>query len=212
MKNILNFNDYINESYLKGGRQPLYHFTSSYHLEKILESDLLRPSKPVKKTHGHEKSISLTRFIGYKDTLGLLIKLNYDKLLNNGYRSYPIDEVGWTGVKRKKKVNFNKSNFNTIKSGKKGTAHNLNLPKEPIMETEFEERIYKPIQKLGKYIIDIYILSSYENRMKHSLKKFLIKYPHIKIYSNKEGDYENNHNNIDITDWITKPISKPVLI
>jgi hypothetical protein len=40
---IKKFEDFINESYLRGGRQPLYHYTS--RLSEILGSDKLKTSR-----------------------------------------------------------------------------------------------------------------------------------------------------------------------
>lgn len=196
---VKNFYEFINESYLKGSRAPLFHFTS--RLKEILKSDKLKVSKPSRSTH-KEKSISLTRNIDYQDVLRYYcIELDSDKLYNNGYVSYPVDELGWSGVKLKHKGNYIKSNFDSIKKGKRGTKHNLNLPKgsDIVLETEFEERIYKDINNIGKYIIAIYINIRHSIFMEsdiEEIKNFLTKYPHIKILKVINNDFRNT---IEIT-------------
>jgi len=205
---IKKFEDFINEAYLKGGRQPVYHFTSTYGLQGILESDILKTSKPSRQSHGYDKSISLTRSIYYGDSLNdFCLELDSDRLLRDGYKIYPVDEWAWKGGKPNKVAikdfNFIKSNFPEVKSGKRGTKHGLDLPKNPILETEFEERIYKNVENIGKYIIKIYISDS---KMKYLVSpdltsyhvifaKYLEKYPHIEIYDSISRS-SNNITNI----------------
>jgi hypothetical protein len=181
---IKKFLDFVNEAYLKGGRQPIYHFT--YRLYEIIKSDELRASKPARASHGYDKSISLTRNIYYTGSYNICIELNYDELLKHGYRSYPIDEWAWEKGKINtwaiKNRNFGKANFPAVKAGKRGTKHNLDLPKEPALETEFEERIYKNIENLGKFILKIFINSKIGKPEYATLKDYLEKYPHIEIF------------------------------
>jgi len=183
---IKKFIDFVNESYLRGGRQPVFHFTSKYGLRGILGEDILKTSKASRGTHGKEKSISLTRSIDYSDSrLDFCIELDSDLLLKDGYKLYPVDEWAWKegkpNISAIKNHNFIKSNFPAIKSGKRGTKHGLDLPKNPILETEFEERIYKDVKNIGKYIINIYVGKGFDD-FQETFSKYLQKYPHIEIY------------------------------
>ena len=60
---IKSFIEFIDESYLSGSRQPLYHLTG--RLQSILLTDLLKCGKPSRPSHGNFNSISLTRNIDY---------------------------------------------------------------------------------------------------------------------------------------------------
>ncbi len=200
---IKNFYDFTNEAYLEGGRAPIYHFTYSHKLPNILADDELKTSKPSRQSHGHDKSISLTRNIDYFEKSGFCFELDADKLRIFGYKIYPVDEWAWKEGKPNldaiRRFNFCKSNFAEVKSGKRGTKHKLDLPKDPILETEFEERIYKNIKNLGKYILKIYI--SYDINDKY-LKDYLRKYPHIRVYKILNNNIRFGA--IDVTDEILK--------
>lgn len=190
---ILKFKEFVNESYLEGSRAPIYHYTSLYNLNGILDSDLLKMGRMVREPKNNRMAIALTRnpyftHDGYVRESPRIV-LDLDKLKNDGIISYPVDEIG---IAQKQSDgnhtdNFSKSGFSNIKSGKRGTAHNLDLPKDYIMEIEFEERIYQNIKNLGKYIISIEFASSVElnDETKYELGKYLEKYPHIKV--NKYG-------------------------
>lgn len=209
---IKKFIDFINEAYLKGGRQPIYHFT--YRLYEIIKSDELRTSEPARASHNHEKSISLTRNIYYTGSYNTCIELNYDELIKYGYRSYPIDEWAWVKGKVNdwavKKHNLGKANFPAVKAGKRGTKHNLDLPKEPMLETEFEERIYKDIKNLGKFILKIFISNKIGESEYATLKNYLEKYPHIEIFKiGKDIRFDVKNITNDILEYkITKKIQK----
>lgn len=187
---IKKFLEFISESYLLGGRSPLYHNTSM--LKSILKSDSLKMSKPSCSSHGKKKSISLTRNILYFEYMvdgmsDYIIKLDTDKLIIDGYYPYPVDEWAWLDGKPNiyitKNNSYGKSNFPAIKQGKRTLKHNLDLPtdKNYGLGIEYEERIFKNINNLGKYIISISIVGDY-NRMNY-INDYLKKYPHIKIYS-----------------------------
>lgn len=194
---IKKFDDFVNESYLKGSRQPLYHYTSNYGITKILSDDLLKTSL-VSRPKG-TKAICLTRNPYFTHDGGVKtsprIVLDYDKLIRDGYRSHPVDEIGIAarGMDR----NLIKSNFKEIKSGTRGTKHGLDLPKNPKLETEFEERIYKDIKNLGNYIISI-DFTKIPNSI-NEIKSYLDKYPHIIV---NVYDSENRHKVTDITNKI----------
>lgn len=209
---ILKYKQFIKEAYLSGSKQPLYHFTRN--LTKILETDLLKRSIPTEETHGYDKSISLTRNVDYSDLLTwFYLELDTDKLFNDGIKSYPVDESGWTSVSHKVSDNkTQKSNFDSVKSGLRGTKHNLNLPnvREVMLETEFEERIYKDIPNLGKYIISIGINNNFISEdfiIKYNtlFNNYLEKYPQIKIF---EFDNKNHRSKKDITYKFKEEISK----
>lgn len=203
---IQTFVDFIEESYLGGSRQPLYHLT--YRLVYILDSDLLKCGKPSRATHGKDKSISVTRNIDFShDGAGIseIIELDADKLIRAGIRPYPADEIG-SVTKQDKTRNFSKSNFDEVKSGKRGTKHGLDLPTDPVLETEFEERIFQDIPNLGRYMMSINLQRSNSNRnrafrnraleIESKISEYLKKYPHIKVF---EYDPENRRKRTDIT-------------
>jgi hypothetical protein len=45
---VKRFIDFVNESYLKGGRQPLYHYTFTHRLTSIIETDTLKMGNPAR--------------------------------------------------------------------------------------------------------------------------------------------------------------------
>ena len=198
---IKKFLDFITESYLEGSRQPLYHLT--YRLVYILDSDLLKCGKPSRATHGKDKSISVTRNIDFSHDGALIseiIELDADKLIRAGIRPYPADEIG-SVTKNDKTRNFSKSNFDEVKSGKRGTKHGLDLPTDPVLETEFEERIFQDIPNLGRYMMSINLQRPNSNRnraleVESKISEYLKKYPHIKVF---EFDPENRRKKTDIT-------------
>jgi hypothetical protein len=201
---IKKFIEFIDESYLSGSRQPLYHITS--RLQAILVTDLLKCGRPSRASQGNDKSISLTRNIDFTHTDDDIIELDNDKLRKYGIKSYPVDEWAWKDGKRYhdiSKYNFSKSNFKEVKAGRRGTKHNLNLPKEPILETEFEERIYQDIPNLGKYLISLNFTRELNIDQNRIVSDYLKKYPHIKIYLMDEN---NRRKRTEITSkFILKP-------
>lgn len=196
---IQTFVEFIDESYLKGSRQPLYHLT--YRLGAILDSDLLKCGKPARSTHGKDRSISVTRNIDFSHdgaNLSEIIELDADKLMRAGIRPYPADELG-SVIKQNKSMNFSKSNFDEVKSGKRGTKHGLDLPTRPTLETEFEERIFQDVPNLGRYVMSINLeinkLHGYPE-LKNKISEYLKKYTHIKVF---EFNQENRRKRTDIT-------------
>ena len=163
----------------------------------------MRCGKPTRVTHGKDKSISVTRNIDFShDGAGIseIIELDADKLMRAGIRPYPADELG-SVIKQDKTRNFSKSNFDEVKSGKRGTKHGLDLPTDPVLETEFEERIFQDIPNLGRYIMSINLERSNSNRnraleIESKISEYLKKYPHIKVF---EYDPENRRRRTDIT-------------
>jgi hypothetical protein len=208
---IKKFNDFVLEelAYLSGHRQPLYHFTSALNL--ILRTDLLKMGTPARGSFGKTKSISVTRNVDFSDAPDTFIELDYTKLYNNGYKALPVDEWAWDrkGIRNPqvKTHNMNKSKFAEVVAGKRGTKHGLeNLPKMQGfygLETEFEERFFTDIKDLGKYIISINFPVSNEDGVKDTeIRKYLEKYPHIKVYN---IDKDNHRKKVEITDKYTNP-------
>ena len=185
--NIKKFNDFVNESYLKGGRQPIYHYTHA--LGQVLESDKLKTSSVARPRN--TKAICFTRTPyfthdgSFTDHHGTYLALDYDKLRIDGYNIYPIDELGIAFRQLKgfkgNEYKLGKADIRSIEAGR-GPRHNLKLP-NPILEREFEERCYEDIDNLGKYLISINFASgsSAFEINKDILIKYLEKYPHIKI-------------------------------
>jgi len=199
---IKRFLDFVNESYLKGGRQPLYHYSRRPGIIGIINDDVLKMGS-VARPRG-SKAICLTRS-PYFTHDGVAkasprIVLNHDKLKNDGYNSLPVDEIGIAGNKSKHSGNFTKSKFDNIKSGKRPVPNGLDLPKPGWMglEVEFEERIYSDIKDIGKYIIS-FEFAKESDIPKGDLINYLEKYPHIVI-----NLYDSNKRNtvVDITDKI----------
>lgn len=128
----------------------------------IIKSDVLNTSIP--SFPKDTKSISLTRNIAYDDCVtGTRFALDYDKLAANGYLSKPFDEVGYAlgSVKSDKFKDYRKYKRQDI----------TNMP------FESEERIYKDVKNLGKYIIYIDVQSiKYNGEL---LTDYIKKYPHI---------------------------------
>lgn len=178
MNNLYSFIEFISESYLEGSRQPLYHVTNS--LLAIIKNDTLKTHEPAHKMK-NMLSISLTRSDSYLGDYGFDNKyrlvLDSDKLKNSGYNSYSSDELGSMGGR-----NHNVQKWNYFIRHPK---HNLNLPKSKDknnMQIEYEERIYKDINNLGKYIIYIDILHTGDiKNITSEILYYLEKYPHIKI-------------------------------
>lgn len=198
---VKTFQEFVNEAYLEGSRQPLYHYTFLSRLSSIIESNILKMGTPARPRGS--KAICLTRNPYFShDGVGLecRISLDYDKLKNDGYRSHPFDEVG-TVTKDTKNINFIKSNFPSIKQGKRNIQHGLDLPKIGTgLEVEFEERIYKDIKNIGKYIISIDFSNESTALRLSVLDRYLEEYPHIKI---KVFDEKYKSQTKDITNKIT---------
>lgn len=169
------------EKYLESNYSPLYHYTRS-SLEKILESDQLIKKPPFKGVD----CVCVTRSPIYKLDFNVSprLKLDQNKLRLDGYTSIPIDEFSGDKKSLNRKIGKNKS-----------------YTDDNTTEWEFEERIYKDIKNLGKYIISIQFPKRDENRDSYFfglsgkryypkdfveldvVKNYLIKYPHIILES-----------------------------
>ena len=179
------------ESYLQGQRAPLYHFTNN--LYKLIQDDILNLGQPTYPKN--IKAICLTRFPGYGEAKGSdRLQLDTNKLIKAGFKPKPIAEIG-TGIsnrlKRASREDFEnnpkiKSFLNYSKPFQQGITftHGVNYPdfdKSIPIEFEFEERIYKPIPNIGKYIdfIDLYRQPTPESFK--ILTEYVKKYPHIVV-------------------------------
>src|SRR6266403_24771 len=99
MKHVKSFTEHLNESYLKGSKQPLYHWTSK--LEGVITSNLLKLNTPA---YGYLddngetiKSISFTRsrYYSMDGMRSVRLVFDSDKLKNDGYTNKPFDEVAY---------------------------------------------------------------------------------------------------------------------
>lgn len=181
------------ESYLKGGHQPLYHITRN--LLNILKDDILKTSK----TADSENAICFTRSstydLDYGDIQSRLV-LDYDKLEKDGYVSHPYDGQGVFGTKHLPKKDKKLKYLNKINYKWRPPKHNLNLPEtdNDDFSWEYEERIYKDIYNLGKYLIAIDLDEKVYKKYKIELEKYIEKYPHIKLVKLINNKYWNRNN------------------
>lgn len=181
------------ESYLSGSRQPLFHYTNS--LKAIIETDTLKIQKPSFSEDG-VNSISLTRTEVYNDKSGgCRFVLDTDALIRDGYKPIPVDEVGIAAKmgniklkdELKKAAHIVRHTASNIVFDDKNKKH----PKFKRMEYDFEERIYKDIKNLGKYILYIdFYHQSYIDKYKKLLLGYKEKYPQIKF---RIMDYSEKH-------------------
>jgi hypothetical protein len=111
---LYKFADFVNESYLDGGRQPLYH--STHYFINILDSDKLKISKPAFDVNRRE-SISLSRSRTFSSYGDKKFMLNVDSLIRDGYVPKPFDEIGSAILSKGGKGNYyTKSNPKVKKS------------------------------------------------------------------------------------------------
>lgn len=201
---IYNFNDFVNESYLKGGRQPLYHGTKN--LGKVLETDMLKTNKPAFDKQNSD-TISFSRSKFYTDYDRIRLMLDADLMYEDNYRPEPVDEVGMALVKTGKVNDPTYAGFTKSNIASKKTHYKLNIPPvKPLinMEQEYEERLYKNLDNLGKYIIEIIFRDKDTvKEYKKELDAYLKKYPHILI-TNPKGQviYEPEKKELGIKDVV----------
>ena len=182
------------ESYLVGARQPLYHFT--FNLKSILKTNTIIAQKGFYPDRT-KKAICLTRFKGYSGASGNeRICLDTNLLIKHGYKPYPIDEYGHAFnfyvkkhinsevEKNKKKVYHFKTISKPFTQGEK-TVHGIPKFENPMikipLEIEYEERIYKNIENVGKYILYIDVDENFFDSEKEILIEYVKKYPHILV-------------------------------
>jgi hypothetical protein len=177
---ILKFDAYF-ESYLNSGRHLLYHNT--WHLLSILREDLLKSGRNARGPRGvcFSRNINWVQDSYVEDR----IVLDSDLMIRLGYRPIPIQELMYSKYKdepRKDiKRNVWKGNLDWYRAGQRQAPHNIDsLPKGASMEIEFEERVLKDINEVGRFIVYIDIASKF--RLENSiLLDYLEKYPHIQV-------------------------------
>lgn len=178
------YKESILEKYLEGHKGPLYHYTLS--LGKILSNDQLKASPPAYGKSGKrkdkDKCICLTRSSGYSEHGNTRIVLDQNKLLKFGYKANPVDEIGIALTltnkhKAKKFIGYSKVNpiFKTINHGVKGLKTGTIAP----LEQEHEERIFKDINHVGRFIDYIDLPTHAFSHNRSELINFVKKYPHI---------------------------------
>lgn len=191
MKKLLNYNNYNNYNIINENRQDLYHITTSYRFKDIIKGDLLKVNEPAIQMYNKpKKSISVTRSNNYTDewrNVDIRIVLDNNKLYLHGYKSVPVDEVGvYKGYGKGQNVyNFSKKwNIDNLLRKSKHNIDSIEKPSKSGLELEFEERYFKNIKNLGKYIKFIdFSESEFERNKTNSnyLSEYLKEYPHIKI-------------------------------
>ncbi len=173
------------EKYLQSGRHLLFHNTFLSRLNQIIDSDTLKISKNVSRGPA---AICLSRNIGWTNdgSYECRIVLDSDTLLRNGHKSYPLqelmykkgDDIRKPGIEPKQ--NVWKGRLDWYQKGKRMAPHGIDgLPQNGIMETEFEERLLKDVDNIGRYIVYIDILS--EKDFTDNLISYVTKYSHIKV-------------------------------
>ena len=113
---MLNFKDFIEESYLESNFAPIYHFTNSYYLLTILRENILKVGWFDNPFFGKKiKIISFTRNnklnIGnYKIDLNVILCFDKNKMLLDGYRLYSYNYFIQSGNEYYPKSNVLRSN------------------------------------------------------------------------------------------------------
>lgn len=170
------------ESFLEGGYEPLYRYTPKFFEDEMIHDRMIRRIPCDEKSRErHEDGykakscICLTRSPEYSEYRCVRLKFDQNKLRIDGYKPKPIDEVG--GNIPNRKLGY--------KLARKFTISPTVLKKIDgcWLSWEFEERIYSDINKLGKYIMSIQVPDGKEYMFDDNseLKKYLEKYPHIKL-------------------------------
>ena len=167
------------ESYLKGGRSPLYHWIKG--LGNLIEKDTLYMGNPAMdkffrrhKNKDQIKSLSFSRSPNFSYG-SVRIVLDTDLLIRDGYIPKPFDEYNHGYKKSTKSLHYKKL---------KSVIHNLDkYEHDPIIndDEEYEERIYKDIKNIGKYILYIDSDSNNINIDGTDLINYIKKYPQIKV-------------------------------
>ena len=125
------------ESYLKSNFSPIYHLTNDYYLLEILKSNIISKGWTENPFFGKKiKIVSLTREpsfrLSFKEDSNIVIELDKNKMIMDGYRFIPYDFFIQSGKEDKPKSNTNR--------------------KQPF---EFEECLKSDITNIKKYIISV---------------------------------------------------------
>ena len=163
---IKQFFKFIEESYLKSNKAPLYHFTTLNGFLNIIENNIIRVGEYDNIFKGGNiKFISLTRegkldLNHYKIDIDIRLELDKNEL-SKKYKIIPYDFFIQSGKENKPKSNIKR--------------------KEPF---EFEEIILEDIKNIDKYIISVNFRndSIFDKPVGKILK--ILKHKNIKIYEN----------------------------
>lgn len=213
---LVTINNFINESYLKGGRHLLYHFTRSTYIKSILKDDTLKISR----TADDEQAICFTRSSYFQDhSSSIRIVLDSDLLKRYNYTAVPYDEIIKTISKDGTKISdfdefkgYSKSN---PKSYGRKTTHKISLKQDGFghmkgygdldgLEWEYEERVYKDIKNLGKCVVYLDLTERELNDNLELVKTYLDKYPHIEIVLFELDKLYDRRNIIDFKEYYEK--------
>lgn len=189
---IFTFEEFINESYLKSGRHLLYHYTRRF--VDVLKSDLLKTSQAA----DEKISISFTRSPYYREhSSAFRLVLDSDELKKHGFNVVPYDEVGNIVIKHKRGKSEKFKDYSKVNPYFKGkhVINNVGIKPSKLndispMEWEYEERIFKNIPNLGKYLVAIDVSEEYIKDYVNIIKEYLDKYPHIEVTLLKENLYD----------------------
>lgn len=177
---ILKFDEFslLSEKYLETGKQPLFHKTRLGIATKIISEDRLKTTTD---SWSKGEFISFTRNINlrhYNDNV--IFEIDVDKLKSR----YKMDSINIPGYVLSKKHRKGKDPNDKFKRYGKGEPYFLD-----IVYDESEERVYKNIENLGKYIKNIYL--TIPNFIEHKeLQDVLIEY--IKNYKDIKVYHYNN--------------------
>jgi hypothetical protein len=183
---ISNIEKYTYKSKPQFNKHLLFHHTYISALKEIINHDVLR----VNRTCDKVTSISFTRCSYYSDAYVERIVLDYNLLKIDGYNTTPYDEVTMNlrnhldndsfKIKTKGYSKVNPNTFGRCINNKLNTKI-THIGKTDPLEWEYEERIFKNIKNLGKYIISIETNIHHLKHLILPLKNYIDKYPHIEI-------------------------------
>lgn len=130
---VCDFTEYINEIYLDSGIAPLYHSTNTYYLNDILDENILKVGWFENPYLGKSiQMISLSRNKNYKSDNNVILELDKNKMLIDGYKIIPYDYFIHSMVEYYPKSSLKrKSKF------------------------EFEEIVLTDITEIDRYILSI---------------------------------------------------------
>ena len=157
---ILNFQQWLNESFLSGGRSPLYHATTFYSLTSILNTNAIVGNPDDNDTISCSRSLDYV-FLDHP----VVIALDAEKLRVH-HHVHPFD---WAGVNR-------------------NSYHPKSDPHRPL-DFEDEDRVDGDIYPLDKYVVEILMYERplktpqtvNMRNLISAIEKYLVKYPHVKF-------------------------------
>lgn len=163
---ILNFQQWLNESFLSGGRSPLYHATTFYSLTSILNTDALVANPE------DDNSISCSRSLDYVFLDNpVVIVLDTDKIKQRHH----VHSFDWAGVNR--------------------NSYHPKADPYRSMEFEDEDRINGTVQPLHNYLIEILLYERpllnpgtvNMRNLVNAIEKYRGKYPNV-VFKTYDAD------------------------